>query len=89
MTQLPLTKPDHASRHGQDPRDTAMNFAGAQHHNFGREHLHKPTKAIIGVGVLVVLSILLYEFKGKVPDPRSTSAMPTEQHQSFAANQPN
>jgi hypothetical protein len=58
---------------------------GAYHPDCGEEHDHKPTKAIIGVGLLVVLSFLLYEFNGEAAG-RLTSAPPPAQHQSFAAN---
>ena len=54
-----------------------MNYAGAYHHNFGEEHHHKPTKAIIGVGALIVLSFLLYEVNGKSHETRS--AVPVSQ----------
>lgn len=89
--QSPQTsQPDHASRHEQEHAvDATMNFAGAHHHNFGEGHHHKPTKAIIGIGMLVVLSFLLYEFKGKGPDTHATSAVPTVQHQTFASNRSN
>lgn len=58
---------------------------GAYHPECGEEHDHKPTKAIIGVGLLVVLSFLLYELNGKAPG-RHMSATPPAQHQDFAAN---
>ncbi len=82
---------DHAGLHGQDhaSQDAPMNFAGAHHHNFGEGHHHKPTKAIIGVGMLVILSFLLYEIKGKTPDSHASSAEPTVQHQTVASNQSN
>ena len=56
-----------------DPQASSadMNYAGAHHHNFGEEHHHKPTKAIIGVGALIVLSFLLYELNGKPHQARS------------------
>lgn len=44
-----------------------VNYAGAHHHNFGEEHHHKPTKAIVGVSALILLSFLLYEINGKTP----------------------
>ncbi len=67
-----------------DPQagDSGMNHAGAHHHNFGEEHHHKPTKAIIGVGALIVLSFLLYEVNGKGHETRlheSRSAVPLNQ----------
>jgi hypothetical protein len=57
----------------------------AYHPDCGEEHDHKPTKAIIGVGLLVVLSFLLYEFNGKASGTH-TSTPSAAQHQSFAAN---
>lgn len=58
---------------------------GSYHPDCGEAHDHKPTKAIIGVGLLVILSFLLYELNGKASRTH-TSATPTAQHQSFAAN---
>ncbi|MDB5653019.1 MAG: hypothetical protein JWQ94_632 [Tardiphaga sp.] len=85
------SQPDHASSHGQDHSavDATMNFAGAHHHNFGEGHHHKPTKAIIGIGVLVVLSFLFYEIRGKAPDAHASSAAPVQQHQTFASSAAN
>ena len=60
-----------------------MNHAGAHHHNFGEEHHHKPTKAIIGVGALIVLSFLLYELNGKNHQTRSEA--PTEHRVAFSS----
>ena len=65
--------------------DMASTNDGSYHPDCGEEHDHKPTKAIIGVGLLVVLSFLLYEFNGKVSKTH-TSTTPPAQHQSFAAN---
>lgn len=85
-----ISQPDHARSHGQDHgHDTTINFAGAHHHNFGEEHHHKPTKAIIGVGMLVVLSFLLYEIGGKRPDTHATSAVLAVHHRVFASSQAN
>jgi hypothetical protein len=71
------SQPEPAGNDGKRP--------GAYHPECGEEHHHKPTKAMIGIGLLVVLSFLLYEFNGK---PREThSAAPSAvQLQSFAAN---
>jgi hypothetical protein len=33
--------------------------------DFGAHHHHKPTKAIVGVAILVVLSFVFYELGGK------------------------
>ena len=51
-----------------------VNYAGAHHHNFGEEHHHKPTKTIIGVSVLILLSFLLYEINYKNVDTHSSSS---------------
>ncbi len=84
------SRPDHAVSHVQDHAagDATMNFAGAHHHDFGEGHHHKPTKAIIGIGMLVLLSFLFYEIKGKEPDSHASS-IPSAQHQAFASRQPN
>lgn len=55
----------------------------AYHPDCSEAHDHKPTKALIGLGLLVVLSFLLYEFNGKSPDT-PLSAAPQAQHQNFA-----
>ena len=92
MTHLShrISQPDRATTHAAaDAHDSSMNFAGAHHHNFGEEHHHKPTKAIIGIGMLVVLSFLLYEIKGKTPDTHATSSAPAVQHQTFASSRSN
>jgi len=65
--------------------NTAQNDGG-YHPHCGEEHHHKPTKAIIGVGLLVVLSFLLYEFNGKPPVTHSSAVPSPVQYQSFAAN---
>lgn len=68
-----ISQPDPQASDAPD-----MNYAGAHHHNFGEEHHHKPTKAIIGVGALIVLSFLLYEINGKSHDPRSSMQIPNQ-----------
>ena len=61
-----------------DPDERAdVNYAGAHHRNFGEEHHHKPTKAIIGVSILIVLSILLYEINSHNADHSSAPANQT------------
>ncbi|MBC7579505.1 MAG: hypothetical protein H7312_19435 [Tardiphaga sp.] len=67
------------SRNWTTPREPAsgvadVNHAGAHHHNFGEEHHHKPTKTIIGVSVLILLSFLLYEINYKSVDTHSSSS---------------
>ena len=42
--------------------------------DFGADHHHKPTKAVVGVAILVVLSFVLYEFGGKAAVQHSSSA---------------
>lgn len=65
--------------------DTTPRNDGAYHPDCGDEHDHKPTKAIIGVVLLMILSFLLYEFNGRAPNTH-ISTVPVAQHQSFAAN---
>jgi hypothetical protein len=60
--------------------------AGDYHPECGEEHHHKPTKAIIGVGLLMVLSFVLYEFNGKQAQPHASTTEPVVQHQNLAAN---
>jgi hypothetical protein len=83
MTQPLNTWTSQPEPAGSDP---VQNYDGGYHPNCGEEHHHKPTKAIIGVGLLVVLSFLLYEFNGKPSGTHSSAAPPAIQHQSFAAN---
>jgi hypothetical protein len=44
--------------------------------DFGSDHHHKPTKTIVGVAILVVLSFVFYELGGK---PAVHSSVPTHQ----------
>lgn len=53
-------------------QDAAGSRHGAYHPDCGAEHHHKPTKAIIGIGLLMVLSFLLYEFNGSHPQPHAS-----------------
>lgn len=66
--------------------DNVQRHGSGYHPNCGEEHRHKPTKAIVGVGLLVVLSFLLYEFNRKPPETHSSAAPSHIQYQSFAAN---
>jgi hypothetical protein len=78
-----MTKPPDNWTSQPEPAGYNGKHAGGYHPECGEEHHHKPTKAMIGIGLLVVLSFLLYEFNGK---PREThSAAPSAQHQNFAA----
>jgi hypothetical protein len=53
---------------------------------YGEDHHHKPTKAIIGVAILVVLSFLTYEFKGKSADMHSSDADQKPIHRTMASS---
>jgi hypothetical protein len=65
--------------------DAAGNGAqhSAYHPECGAEHHHKPSIDMVGVGLLVVLSFLLYEFNGKAPQPHTSSVAV---HQNMAFN---
>lgn len=39
------------------------------HPGCGDEHRHKPTKALIGITLLIVLSVLLYGITGHASEP--------------------
>ncbi|MET0971169.1 MAG: hypothetical protein ABWY18_18360 [Tardiphaga sp.] len=54
---------------GSSPATPARN--GGYHPHCGKEHAHKPVKAMVGVGLFVVLSFLLYELKS--PDATPTA----------------
>lgn len=43
------------------------------HPRCGEEHSHKPTKAVIGIGLLIVLSCLLYGITGHANEPATTA----------------
>jgi hypothetical protein len=49
--------------------------------DFGADHHHKPTKAIVGVAILIVLSFMFYELGSK---PVLHSSAPT--HQTVASD---
>jgi hypothetical protein len=49
--------------------------------DFGADHHHKPTKAIVGVAILIVLSFVFYELGGK-PAVHSSAAT----HQTVASS---
>lgn len=58
---------------------------GHVHAYYGADHHHKPTKAIIGVAILVVMGFLTYEFKSKaVTHTSSGDQMPI--HQTIASS---
>ena len=52
-------------------RDMATAHSSKYHPRCGQEHSHKPTKAIIGVGLLILLSFLLHEINGRASAPQS------------------
>jgi len=56
------------------------------HTDFGAHHRHKPTKAIIGVAILVVMSFLTYEFRSKVDHPHTSAADQSAAHQVMASS---
>lgn len=51
--------------------------------DFGARHDHKPTKAIVGVAILIVLSFVFYELGGKTAVRHSSSL--TQGHQAVAS----
>lgn len=60
-----FSRPDlghHATPGGHIPTD------------FGAHHHHKPTKAMIGVAIMVVLGFLTYEFRDKTAHPHMSAA---------------
>lgn len=46
------------------------------HPRCGEEHRHKPTKAVIGIVLLILLSFLLYGITGHANEPATTKAQP-------------
>lgn len=54
--------------------------------DFGEHHRHKPTKAIIGVAILVVMSFLTYEFRDKAVHPHTSAAEQAPAHQVIASS---
>ncbi|WP_398470038.1 hypothetical protein [Tardiphaga sp.] len=46
---------------------------GDQHPRCGDQHRHKPAKALIGIGLLIVLSMLLYGITGKASEPPTSA----------------
>jgi hypothetical protein len=57
-----MTAPYHSWTSQTDFGKTA-DQDGGYHPHCGEAHAHKPVKAMIGVGLFVVLSFLLYEVK--------------------------
>jgi hypothetical protein len=47
------------------------------HPRCGDEHSHKPTKAVIGIALLIVLSFLLYGITGHASEPTAHHASPS------------
>lgn len=60
---------------GFTDRKAASSHTDKYHPRCGEEHSHKPTKAVIGIGLLIVLSFLLYGITGHANEP-STNSMP-------------
>jgi hypothetical protein len=58
----------NASSRGTPARDSGY------HPDCGKEHAHKPVKAMVGVGLFVVLSFLLYELKSPDATPSAVHA---------------
>lgn len=54
----------------------ASPHADKYHPRCGEEHRHKPTKAVIGIGLLIVLSFLLYGITGHATEPATTKTSP-------------
>lgn len=46
------------------------------HPHCGEQHRHKPTKAIVGIALLIVLSVLLYGIKGHATESPASNAPP-------------
>lgn len=46
------------------------------HPRCGEEHSHKPTKAVIGIAILIVLSFLLYGITGHANEPAADKTSP-------------
>jgi hypothetical protein len=46
------------------------------HPHCGDEHRHKPTKAVIGIAILIVLSFLLYGITGHANEPAASKVPP-------------
>lgn len=44
------------------------------HPRCGDQHRHKPTKALIGIALLIAFSVLLYGITGKASEPPAGSA---------------
>jgi hypothetical protein len=61
-----------------DPRAGRTGDVKAQT-DYGAEHANKPTKAVIGVAILMVLSFVLYEINGRGHDSHSTANPPVPQ----------
>jgi hypothetical protein len=53
--------------------DSSTPSSGAGATDFGTVHHHKPTKAMIGVALMIVLGFVFYELGGKSPAMHSSS----------------
>lgn len=72
MTQLSNMRMAQA---GFSDRKTA-HHPDKYHPHCSEEHRHKPTKAVIGIGLLIVLSFLLYGITGHASEPAASTAPP-------------
>jgi hypothetical protein len=52
--------------------------------DFGTHHHHKPTKAMIGIAILVVMGFLSYEFGNRSANPHASEQ--TSNHQIVASS---
>ncbi len=62
------------TRTGFADHKAASAHADKYHPRCGEEHSHKPTKAVIGIGLLIALSFLLYGITGHANEPAAHSA---------------
>ncbi|UGV27148.1 hypothetical protein E0H22_16530 [Rhodopseudomonas boonkerdii] len=56
---------------------TAAPHPEKYHPRCGEEHRHKPGKAIIGIALLIVLSVLLYAFTGHATELPANNGLQT------------
>lgn len=73
-----MTQPSR-SRTSHDSGSIASQ--GGYHPRCGAQHDHKPAKAMVGVGLLVALSFVLYELKSPTAGPSPDTGA---QHQALA-----
>lgn len=61
------------ARAGFSDRRMAASSPEKYHPRCGDQHRHKPAKALIGIGLLIVLSMLLYGITGKASEPPASA----------------